>query len=228
MHWPSVQCSDTRELPITGAVGSTEGTYLMIMDQIKRAAIGAGAASLAALALAAPASAAASTASCAGATSQPFLPWGDANLYTLAPGGDLESASGWTLSRGAALVKGSEPFKATGKLGAYSLSLPTGAVAVSPPVCLTINHPTFRFFEKATQGNSASLRAEALADSPTQVVGLGAVNGTTAWAPAAPLSTGASDLLLGATGSISVRLRFTADYGSWQIDDVFVDPRKMG
>jgi len=29
-------------------------------------------------------------------------------------------------------------------------------------------------------------------------------------------------------GTVSVRLRFTADYGNWQIDDIFVDPRKMG
>ena len=37
-----------------------------------------------------------------------------------------------------------------------------------------------------------------------------------------------SNLVLGPNGSVQVRLRFTADSGSWQIDDVFVDPRKMG
>jgi hypothetical protein len=200
----------------------------MTRNTIQRAATGMAAAALAALALAAPASAASGGGTCPGNTSRPFLPWGDANLYTLAPGGDPEKGSDWTLSRGAALVKGSEPFKATGRLGNDSLALPAGAVAVSPPVCLTINHPTFRFFGKAAEGSSASLRAEALADSPTQVLGLGAVSGTTAWAPMAPLSTGASNLLLDAAGSIKVRLRFTADSGSWQIDDVFVDPRKMG
>jgi hypothetical protein len=188
---------------------------------------------LAALTVAAPATAAtpvaAAKANCPNNVTQPFLPWGDSNLYTLAPNGALESTSGWTLSGGAALVKGSEPFKAaTGKLGTYSLALPTGASAVSPPICLTINHPTFRFFAKAVQGNAASLHADALAEKPTQVVGLGAVTGTVAWAPTAPLSTGAANLLLDSTGRISVRLRFTADYGNWQIDDVFVDPRKMG
>ena len=187
---------------------------------------------LVALIVAAPASAvspvAAGKPGCPRNLTQPFLPWGDSNLYTLVPNGALESAGGWKLSGGAALVKGSEPFKATGKLGSHALALPAGATAVSPPVCLTINHPTFRFFAKAVQGDAASLRAEALAENPTQVVGLGAVNGTVAWAPAAPLSTGAANLLLEPTGRITVRLRFTADYGDWQIDDVFVDPRKMG
>jgi hypothetical protein len=140
----------------------------------------------------------------------------------------MESSSGWTLSGGAAFVKGSGPFKAAGKAGSYALSLPAGASAVSPPVRLTINHPTFRFFGKAVQAKSATLRAEALADTPNQVAGLGTVAGTAAWAPMGPLSTGASYLLLNPNGSVEVRLRFTAGSGSWQIDDVFVDPRKMG
>jgi hypothetical protein len=181
---------------------------------------------LAAAALAAPASAAPKA--CDGAFSQPFSWWGDANLYSLAPGGDLESVSGWTLTGGAALVNGSEPWKASGKLGKYSLALPAGASATSPPVCLTINHPTFRFFAKASKGKSASLRAEALSTSSEQVVALGAVGGTPSWYPSEPLSTGASSFLLDPNGTIDVRLRFTADSASWQIDDVFVDPRKMG
>jgi hypothetical protein len=203
-------------------------TLEMTSTRIAQAAV---AAALTTLALASPANAASATSGggpCTGNTSQPFLPWGDANLYTLAPDGDMENGSGWTLSGGAAFVRGSEPFKATGKLGSYALSLPTGASAVSPPVCLTINHPTFRFFGKAVQGNGASLHADALSESPTQVVGLGVLRGSAAWAPMAPLSTGASSLLLNPKGSVQVRLRFTADSGSWQIDDVFVDPRKMG
>jgi hypothetical protein len=180
----------------------------------------------AAAALAAPASATQGS-TCGGTLSTPFAPWGDSNLYTLAPGGDLESKSGWTLTGGAALVSGSEPFAATGKLGRYSLSLPPGSSATTPDVCLTINHPTFRFFAKAAEGGTASLRADALATNPSQVLALGAVNGTVAWGPTASLSTGASSLLLW-KGSVQVKLRFTADRGNWQIDDVFVDPRKMG
>jgi hypothetical protein len=184
------------------------------------------AAVLAAVALAAPASAAQSG-SCSGALSTPFAPWGDTNLYTLAPGGDLESNNGWTFTGGAKLVSGSEPFKATGKLGRSSLSLPPGSSATSPNVCLTINHPTFRFFATAAEGGTASLRADTLATNPAQTIALGAVSGTVAWAPTPALSTGATSLLLW-KGSVQVKLRFTADSGTWQIDDVFVDPRKMG
>ena len=109
---------------------------------------------IAALALAAPANAA----TCAGKTSQPFSPWGDFNLYELAPNGTLESTNGWTLTGGAKLVKGSEPFAVTGRLGQHSLSIPAGATATSPEICLDAARPTFRFFGRAVQGAAASLR----------------------------------------------------------------------
>ena len=53
------------------------------------------------------------------------------------------------------------------------------------------------------------------------------MSGSAAWAPADPMSTGATGLLPDGKGSVAVRLRFTAT-GDWQIDDLFVDPRKMG
>jgi hypothetical protein len=177
----------------------------------------------AALALAAPANAA----TCAGKTSRPFSPWGDFNLYELAPNGTLESTNGWTLTGGAKLVKGSEPFAVTGRLGQYSLSIPTGATATSPAMCIDEARPTFRFFGRAAQGASASLRAEAIVERPSQYAALGSVSGSTAWAPVAPMDTGAAGLLIGGKGNVAVRLRFSAT-GDWQIDDLFVDPRKMG
>jgi hypothetical protein len=42
----------------------------------------------------------------------------------------------------------------------------------------------------------------------------------------APIGTGAANLRLD-KGTVAVRLRFTAT-GDWQIDDLVVDPRKMG
>ena len=178
---------------------------------------------IAALALAAPASAAV----CAGKVSQPFAPWGDLHFYELAPNGALESTNGWILTGGAKLVKGSEPFAVTGRLGQYSLSIPAGATATTPEICLDEARPTFRFFGRAVQGAAASLRAEAIAQRPTQTAALGSVTGTTEWAPVAPMQTGASGLLLERKGTVIVRLRFTAT-GDWQIDDLYVDPRKMG
>ena len=179
---------------------------------------------LAALALAAPANAA----TCAGKSSQPFTPWGDFNFYELAPNGTLESTNGWTLTGGAKLVSGSEPFAVTGRLGQYSLSIPAGATATSPAMCIDDARPTFRFFARTPQGAAASLGAEAVADRPAQLADLGSVAGTTAWAPTPSLATGAAGMLIGSKGTVAVRLRFTARQGSWQIDDLHVDPRKMG
>ena len=178
---------------------------------------------LAALALAAPANAA----TCAGKSSQPFSPWGDFNFYELAPNGTLESTNAWTLTGGAKLVKGSEPFAVTGRLGQYSLSIPAGATATSPAMCIDAARPTFRFFARADQGSAASLAAEAIVERPAQYAALGSVSGTSAWAPAPPMDTGATSLVPNSKGSVAVRLRFTAT-GDWQIDDLFVDPRKMG
>ena len=41
------------------------------------------------------------------------------------------------------------------------------------------------------------------------------------------MDTGAASLVPNSKGSVAVRPRFTAT-GDWQIDDLFVDPRKMG
>jgi hypothetical protein len=181
---------------------------------------------IATLAVAAPASA--SSPCSAPPTSKAFLPWGDLNDYFLAPGGDFESTSGWTFSGGAKLVSGSEPFMATRRLGRSSLSLPAGSAAVSPMLCLTPDNPLLRFFAR-TARSGASLRGEAIVSEPTsQVIGLGSVGGTLLWAPVPPMSSGVNDVLWDADGKVSLQLRFTADSGNWQIDDLFVDPQKRG
>jgi hypothetical protein len=183
---------------------------------------------IASLALAAPASAAPSSCSTPPST-RPFALWGDANPYFLAKGGDFESTSGWSLSGGARLVAGSEPWAATGRLGRSSLSLPAGAAALSPVLCLTPDNPTVRFFQRVPQGPAAALRADAIVvKASPQVIGLGAVRGTVAWSPSAVLASGVNDVLWNAKGTVRLRLRFTAVAGSWTVDDLFVDPQKRG
>ena len=72
---------------------------------------------------------------------------GDTSSYKLVSGGSFEKgASGWTLSHGASIVKGSEPFGATGSVGASSVNLPVGASVTSPFTCVDAAYPTFRFF----------------------------------------------------------------------------------
>lgn len=181
------------------------------------------------LACAAPAQAALlSTGACNEAgLSQPFLRWGDSNVYELVPGGDFEgSLSGWTLSGGAQRVPGSEPYGATGSVGAYSLSLPAGASAQSPFTCVNASYPTFRFFAR-NDGLASTVLVQVVYQTLVGPVSLplGAVALSEEWEPTLPMLTGsiAAGALSG--GTAQVALRFTALTGSSQLDDVYVDPR---
>ena len=79
------------------------------------------------------------------ALTQPFSRWLDLADYELAPGGDFEGST-WTLTGGAQLVAGSEPYRATGALGSSSLSLPAASSVQSPLTCVDAAYPTIRFF----------------------------------------------------------------------------------
>ncbi len=165
--------------------------------------------------------------SCSNQTlTQPFLRWGDTNTYELAPGGSFEGPPTWTLSGGARVVAGSEPFGVTGSVGSSSLYLPAGGSAQSPFVCVSTAKPTFRFF-----GVNRSLLStvlvqivynEPLLGQVAVPVGVVALSGK--WAPSLPMLTGSGILDL-SSGTAQVALRFTTLTGGSQIDDVFVDPR---
>jgi hypothetical protein len=178
---------------------------------------------------AAPAGAAlVSTGACSEASlGQPFARWGDTTTYELAPGGDFEgSLSGWALTGGATRVSGSEPYAATGSLGSSSLSLPTGASAQSPFVCVNASYPTFRFFARNDTVLSTVLVQVVYETALGQIsLPLGTVALSGQWQPTLPMLTGsvAAGLLTG--GTAQAALRFTALTGSSRIDDVYVDPR---
>jgi hypothetical protein len=165
----------------------------------------------------------------AGATSEVFLPWGDTNQYGLLAGGNFESPLvGWTLTGGAKAVAGSEPFKATGTLGAFSMGLPAGSSVTTPLTCVDAGTPTFRFFAR-NLSVSANILVQVVYTPPSStsptVVAVGDVSGNTAWAPTRAMVTGGT-ILSAKTGSAAeVSLRFTALGGPSQLDDIFVDPR---
>jgi hypothetical protein len=178
---------------------------------------------------AAPAQAALiSTGKCSeAALSQPFLRWGDSSPYELVAGGTFEgSLSGWSLSGGAQRVSGSEPYGASGSVGAYSLSLPSGASAQSPFTCVTASYPSFRFFARnGTLLSTVLVQVvyKTLLGDVSAPIGVVAVSSD--WQPTLPMLTGsiAGGLLSGGTGQVA--LRFTALVGASRIDDVFIDPR---
>jgi hypothetical protein len=161
------------------------------------------------------------------ALSQPFSQWNDSNEYKPISGGSFENgASGWTLSHGASIVKGSEPFGATGSVGASSVYLPAGASVTSPFTCVDAAYPTFRFF--ARNNGLLSTVLVSVVYKPllgiSVAVPVGTVALSTNWAPSMPMLTVSvlTGLLHGGTAPMAVR--FTALTGSSQIDDVFVDP----
>jgi hypothetical protein len=153
--------------------------------------------------------------------SQPFAPWLDPASYELAPGGDFESSS-WSLSGGAARVPGSEPFAATGTLGASSLSLPAGATAESPATCVDAAYPTIRFFASGT----GLLAASVVYGHLTLPAGVAVVAGD--WSPSPVMLTSSALVALTQDGSAQVSLRLTTLAGNVRVDDVFVDPWNRG
>ena len=166
---------------------------------------------------------------CPSSGTQVFSQWGDSSSYFLAPDGDLESGSnGWTLSGGASVVRGNEPFLAT---GSHSLSLPSGSSATTPVICIGSNDPYVRLFGSDTGGSDGGLHVRVTWYGLLNTV-LGITDFTTyapgsGWAPLGKLeSVGGGDVLVPLLGSTSARISFSpAGSGShWQVDDLYVDP----
>lgn len=177
----------------------------------------------------APALAATSTGTCASSTlSQPFAKWGDTNFYELLAGGDFEGAlSGWTLGRGAQKVTGSEPYGATGTVGAWSLRLAAGASAQSPFTCVTENKPSFRFFAR-NEGPAATVLVEVVYKTSHGNVStpVGIVTLKSCWQPSPSMPTNAAAAgALSSNGTAQMAVRFVSTTGVSRIDDVLIDPR---
>jgi hypothetical protein len=167
---------------------------------------------------------------------QPFARWVDPFRYTLVPGGGFEpTATGWKLQGGASVVRGNEPWSVRKPGDLHSLSLPRGSTATTPPVCVETLDPTLRFFGRNRAPRLRStLSVEAVAlDSlgrPILRGPIGRVAGGSAWRPTLPMLAVLD--LAAPLGGGDIRVSFTfrplGPAASWQIDDVFVDPLKMG
>ena len=166
--------------------------------------------------------------------SRPFLPWLDPLAYTLAPGGDFETgATGWRLSGGAAVVEGNESFRVRSATDRYSLSLPSGSSATSPPTCVNAADPVLRFFKMNSGNPAATLKVEVtyqtlLGLQVTHPVGLLSQSASNSWQPTLPLPY-LADLvgLLRLNGATTtVRFKFTpqGSGSGFRIDDFYVDP----
>ena len=163
-----------------------------------------------------------------------FSPWGDQHNYALAPDGGFEAGgSGWQLNHGAAVVEGNESYYLNGAGDSKSLSLPAGSSAVSPPVCMAIDTPSFRFVARNSGDPSSQLRVEAV----YKLLGLvrtktaGTLRAGSAWAPTQSISTVLTlSTLVGTLIPSAIEIRFTPldSSGHWQVDDVYIDPFRRG
>jgi hypothetical protein len=153
-----------------------------------------------------------------------FKPWNDRALYTLAPGGDFETAAeGWTLE-GATLAADSSTFELGAALGASSLELPAGATAVSPAICVERGFPSFRLVARSVSTEHAVVKVSVVyADGRTKKTGR--LKPAAAWAVTRKLSLKQGRFRIRRGDSALVQLRFAVTAGTARIDDVYVDPR---
>jgi hypothetical protein len=155
------------------------------------------------------------------ALSRPFARWLDVAKYEVAPAGDFEN-SGWTLTGGATPVAGSEPYAVTGTLGSSSLSLPAGSTAQSPMACVDATHPSVRFFI----AGSGSVAVNVVDGDLVIPAGVAVADG--AWSPTPVMVTASAVLSAVSGGTAQVSVTVTALAGRVRIDDVFIDPWRVG
>jgi hypothetical protein len=160
------------------------------------------------------------------AAEHPFAPWNDPASYSLMQGGSFENgASGWTLAGGAKIVNGNESFYTQSKLDAHSLSIPGGGIAATPPFCVNLTRPTFRFFVANSGSSSSRLRVKVVFRSVLGVLGIldgGTFASGSSWQPSPVLLA----TLNAPLGTNSVQFTFVPidGAGAWRIDDIYVDP----
>jgi len=187
------------------------------------AVLGAAAATLAVV----PAAQAACTAT---PTTKAFAAFGDYADYNLAPAGAFESgATGWSLA-GSWVTNGNEPAKIHGADDSKSLAISAGGQAVSPPICVGIQHPSFRFFARRTSGSWGVLNVKLRyrdASGATNETTVGSVSGSdAAWHPTASIALSTVLGIWNDDQSASVQIVLDPENygGAWAVDDVYVDP----
>jgi hypothetical protein len=185
------------------------------------------AAALAAAGLSVPAASAGSLLPSCGAQSYPFLPWGDFDSYCAFPNLGFESgASGWTLTGSTSIASANEPWYVSG-FGSHALEMAPGSTALSSPLPISIIDPWVRFFARS-DGANGPLRVQVLfrglTGNLTGVLNIGSLSPGDygSWQPTVRVLS-ALALPLG-TSSAQVLLSSGATQGSWQVDDVYLDP----
>ncbi len=162
---------------------------------------------------------------------QKFSKWGDSSSYFLVPGGAFEGTPdqvGWTLSQ-ATLTSGNEPFHINSLSDDQSLLINGGGSATSPSFCVDSTMGSLRFFVRQTAPGS-DLKVQGVVQTPrgplTMTVADLPDHSLSWWTPV-QVTVGTNRIPTGF--SIAAAMRFVVSgSGSWQIDDVYVDPYRAG
>jgi hypothetical protein len=163
---------------------------------------------------------------CPSATSTPFATWKDYANYAFAPDGGFESGgSGWSLSGGARAVSGNESYYVHSRTDKTSMSLPKGASATSPGMCISLLSSKMRFVVRGDSGSSVKVQVvyRGLLSSLLGILDGGTISAGGTWKPSPAIGMLGGVLPLLTT---SVAFRFTAVNGAAAIDDVYLDPMK--
>lgn len=162
-----------------------------------------------------------------GAKSYPFKPWSDPDAYCAFPNLGFENGStAWTLSGKASIVAANEPWYVSGP-GTHALQLGPGASAASSPLPVSLLDPWVRFFAHSA-GANGSLRVQVVfhgvLGNLTGVLNVGSLSSGTysSWQPTQRVPSILALPLF--TTSAQVIVTSQATSGSWQIDDVYLDP----
>jgi hypothetical protein len=162
-----------------------------------------------------------------GATTNPFKAWGDPAAYCAFPNLGFESgATTWALSSKASIVAGNEPWHVSGS-GTHALQLAPGATAQSGTLRVNLFDPWVRLFAHSS-GANGSLRVQVvfrgLLGNLTGLLNVGTLSpgGYANWQPTQRVLSSLALPLL--TTSAQVLLTSTATSGSWQVDDLYLDP----
>lgn len=162
--------------------------------------------------------------------SQPFSQWGDQNDYFVVPGGSFEGGPSWDLEN-AVLTSGNEPFTVGSAGDSQSLTINAGGSATTPFFCVDNTMSSLRLFT-AEDAPGSDLRVRALVQTGNGVIAIPladlADGSVTDWAPTPPITGDTSSLEDDQTVEVALQFRVPGSAGSWQLDDVYVDPFRSG
>lgn len=158
---------------------------------------------------------------------QAFSSFGDQAYYTLAPGESPSSFSGagWLLLNGASIKQATLADGTTGNV----LDLPSGSMAISPPMCVASNYPTGRTMARNITGGGGVHLFVTYAGTSTwsKARDGGSAHGKgNAWGLSDNLNLNPSQT----PGWQVVRLALVPDNGSneYQVYNFYIDPYAKG